>query len=213
MNPRPRKATLLRWLPDSLVLTRGPRAGRAVYLSFDDGPDPECTPRLLDLLASHNARASFFLIGERAERYPGLVERLVAEGHLLGNHSYSHARFETLPLATQLDDIARTDRVLCAFDHRVLHRFRPPYGVLPFRLVMHCAWRRRNIAYWSYDSLDYQDRSAQELAGLLRRQPPRIGDIVLMHDNREHTIALLEMLLPEWHEQGLALEALPPMSS
>ncbi|MGA9421294.1 MAG: polysaccharide deacetylase family protein [Rhodanobacteraceae bacterium] len=213
MNPRPRKATLLQCLPDSVVVTRGPRASRTLYLSFDDGPDPEYTPKLLDLLATHDARASFFLIGERAERHPRLVERLVAEGHLIGNHSYSHARFETLTLAAQLDDIARTDRVLCAFDHRRLHRFRPPYGVLPFRLVLHCAWRRRNIAYWSYDSLDYQERPAQELAGLLRRQPPRSGDIVLMHDNREHTIALLEMLLPEWREQGIAFEALPPMRS
>lgn len=211
MNLRPRKSDLLRWLPDRLVVTTGPAAGRRLYLSFDDGPDPAFTPRLLDLLATHDAHASFFLIGERAERHPQLVERLVAAGHMIGNHSYSHPHFTELTRAAQIDEITRTDRILAAFDGYALHRFRPPYGVLPLSLLLLCALRRRNIAYWSVDSLDYQDRPASELARLLRQQPPRAGDIVLMHDDREHTLELLRLVLPQWRAEGFTLAALPTL--
>ncbi|MEP7041498.1 MAG: polysaccharide deacetylase family protein [Dokdonella sp.] len=209
MNPRPRKLRLLRWLPASLFLIDGPSAGRKLYLSFDDGPDPEYTPKVLDLLAANDARASFFLVGGRAEQYPDLVRRMVSEGHMIGNHSFSHPAFEQLSLSAQLEEVAHTDRVLATFDGQAQHAFRPPCGVLPLPLVLNFAWRRRNIAYWSFDSLDYQRRPTAELAELLRQQPPRAGDVVLMHDDSAHTMELLEILLPEWRAQGFAMEALP----
>src|SRR5690349_5300060 len=93
MNPRPKKLRLLRWLPKGLMLTTAPAADRALYLTFDDGPDPAFTPRLLDLLAANDARASFFLLGEEVERHPRIVERMVADGHLVGNHSWNHPNF------------------------------------------------------------------------------------------------------------------------
>jgi peptidoglycan/xylan/chitin deacetylase (PgdA/CDA1 family) len=90
MNLKPRKQKLLRLLPNTLVQTHGSSHGGARYLTFDDGPEPEYTPRLLDLLAKHRVHASFFLIGQKVEQHPALVERIVAEGHMIGNHSYSH---------------------------------------------------------------------------------------------------------------------------
>jgi len=209
LNPRPRKLRLLRWLPTRLFLSEGPSAGSKLYLSFDDGPHPEYTPRVLDLLAAHGARASFFLVGARAKQYPELVRRMVSEGHLIGNHSFSHPAFEQLPLAAQLDEVAQTDDVLAGFDGLAQHPFRPPCGVLPIPLMLHFALRGRNIAYWSFDSLDYQHRPTLELADLLRQKPPRAGDVVLMHDDSEHTMELLEILLPEWRAQGFAMDALP----
>jgi peptidoglycan/xylan/chitin deacetylase (PgdA/CDA1 family) len=209
LNPRPRKLRLLRWLPSRLFLIEGPSAGGKLYLSFDDGPHPQYTPRVLDLLAANGARASFFLVGERAKQYPELVRRMVAEGHLIGNHSFSHPAFERLPLSAQLEEVAQTDRVLAGFDGLAQHPFRPPCGVLPVPLMLHFALRGRNIAYWSFDSLDYQHRPTQELADLLRQKPPRAGDVVLMHDDSEHTMELLEILLPEWRAQGFAMAALP----
>jgi len=102
-----------------------------------------------------------------------------------------------------------TDEVLAGFDGLAQHPFRPPCGVLPIPLMLHFALRGRGIAYWSFDSLDYQHRPTQELAGLLREKPPRAGDVVLMHDDSEHTMELLEILLPEWRAQGFAMDALP----
>jgi len=209
VNPRTRKLRLLRWLPKRIVLTARPRHSRSLYLSFDDGPDPTFTPKLLDLLAAHGARASFFLQGDNAEKHPEIVRRMVAEGHLIGNHSYTHPAFDELPLAAQLDEIDRTDRLLASFDGRPQHRFRPPRGVLPLPLVLHFVRSGRGITYWSYDSFDYRRNPACELAERLRRYPPRSGDIVLMHDDDTNTLGALEMLLPEWRAAGLTCDALP----
>ncbi|HEY8683241.1 MAG TPA: polysaccharide deacetylase family protein, partial [Rhodanobacter sp.] len=157
MNFKPNKQQLLSLLPDAMVLTHGPRQDNAIYLSFDDGPDPEHTPRLLDLLGEHRAQASFFLIGKQVERYPALAERIVAEGHALGNHSFSHPRsFGKTSLQQQLQEIERTDLLLAEFDQRAKHRFRPPRGSFSLSLLLHFVMHRRAIAYWSYDSLDYK---------------------------------------------------------
>lgn len=209
MNPRARKLHLLRRLPRRLVLTDYPADQRRLYLSFDDGPDPECTPRILDLLAAHGARASFFLLGKQVERHPELVRRMVEEGHLIGNHSYSHPTFTKIPLTEQLAEIERTDRLLAPFDGRALHRFRPPSGALPLNLLLRFARTRRCIAYWSYDSMDYRRLPAAELAAGLRSAPPRAGDIILMHDDDMSTVHALERLLPEWQAAGFSMAAMP----
>jgi peptidoglycan/xylan/chitin deacetylase (PgdA/CDA1 family) len=209
MNPRPKKLRLLRWLPMRLVLTTAPAADRALYLSFDDGPHPDYTPRLLDLLAAHDARASFFLLGEEAERHPRIVERMVAEGHLLGNHSWNHPNFTRIDWREQLAQIEATDRVLERHDGRSDHLFRPPSGHFTASLVLRFALRKRGIAYWSYDSLDYQRRPAEALVGMLRADPPRAGDVVLMHDDSEATHQALHRMLPEWRAAGFALRVLP----
>jgi peptidoglycan/xylan/chitin deacetylase (PgdA/CDA1 family) len=209
MSPRPKKLRLLRWLPRSLVLTTAPAEDRTLYLTFDDGPHPEYTPRVLDLLAANDARASFFLIGQAVEHEPRIVERIVSEGHLIGNHSYNHPRFTKLPWSEQSAQIERTDRVLEAFDQRTQHRFRPPSGHFTVAMLASFALRRRNITYWSYDSMDYLRKPAEALIDVLRADPPRPGDVVLMHDDNEATVRMLEQLLPEWRSQGFAMRSLP----
>lgn len=210
MIPRLKKQQLFDLLPDALVQTHGPRHEHARYLTFDDGPYPEHTPRLLDLLATHGARASFFVVGQQVERHPLLVERIVAEGHLLGNHSYSHTRFAQMTLRKQVAEVQRTDELLAGFDDRALHRFRPPQGYLPLPLLMHFMWHRRSVAYWSYDSLDYKKEPALELVARMRIQPPRAGDIVLMHDDSDCAGAALDKLLPEWLANGYEFHAMQP---
>lgn len=209
MKLLPTKNALLGFLPDSLATTRGPSRDRVAYLTFDDGPDPKYTPRLLDLLGKHDARASFFLIGKNIERHPEVVARIVAEGHLIGNHSYSHPHFDQLGLNEQLGEIDRTDKLLRDFDRRERHRFRTPRGVVPLPLLWHFARNRRRITFWSRDSLDYQDRSVEDLVGLLRRDTLRNGDVVLMHDDSNRAEGVLETMLPQWRAEGLSLHALP----
>jgi peptidoglycan/xylan/chitin deacetylase (PgdA/CDA1 family) len=210
MNPRPRKLKLLRWFPDRWVLTRGERRSRALYLTFDDGPHPEHTPVLLDLLAAHGAKATFFLIGREAERYPEVVERIVREGHMLGNHSWSHPQFDQLDLAAQREEIERADRLLSRFDGMARHDFRPPRGVMPRPMVLDCVRCRRRIAYWSYDSLDYSKRSAEVLIDSAKRHPLQAGEIVLMHDDSALSLHLLQAMLPEWAANGFVFESLRP---
>lgn len=209
MNKKSTKMQLLGFLPDSLVLTRGARQGPTRYLSFDDGPDPVHTPRLLDLLAKHGIRASFFVIGDKVKKHPELVKRIVAEGHMLGNHSYTHWSFKRMSLRKMLDEIDQTDQLLSAFDDRPRHRMRTPRGDLPLSLLLHFAMRWRSFVFWSYDSLDYQNQTEDALVARLRAHPPQPGDIVLMHDDSAKSTMALDVLLPEWLASGFLFQALP----
>jgi peptidoglycan-N-acetylglucosamine deacetylase len=210
MTPRPRRLKLLRLLPDTWITTAGPTGVPAMYLSFDDGPHPEFTLPLLELLARYGARATFFLVGNQVELYPEVVRSIVAGGHTLGNHSHSHPRFEQLSLTEQVGEIDRTDRLLQPFDGHARHPFRPPRGVLSIRMLAHFIRAGRPISYWSYDSLDYSREPASELLVRIDQHPPRAGDILLMHDDSDISRQMLEVLLPRWQSHGLRMEALPP---
>lgn len=209
MTPRPKKLQVLRWLPNGWVTTCGPREGQRLYLTFDDGPHPEHTPALLDLLSAHGARASFFVIGEQAERYPEIVSWIMREGHAIGNHSWSHPQFDRMPLSAQREEIERTDRLLTAIDGCERHDFRPPRGVLPPRLLLDCVRRDRRITYWSYDSLDYSRMPAEALIASAKRHPPVAGDILLLHDDNARSVRLLEAMLPIWIAEGFSFDPLP----
>lgn len=211
MNPRPNKSKVLQWLPTDWMLTRlrDGSDGRSLYLTFDDGPNPEYTSPLLDLLDAHDAKASFFLIGEQVECHPALARRIAEAGHTLGNHSYSHPQFERLSLADQFEEIQRTDRLLSSMDGRSRHMFRPPRGVLPLPMTIRCFRERRRICLWSYDTCDYSRKPIDQVLPLIQRNPVRGGDILLMHDDAGLALDLLRVLLPEWKRQGFKFRALP----
>lgn len=209
LKNRSRKFALLGLAPDAWLRTRGARGRPVLHLTFDDGPHPEFTPPLLELLAASDVRATFFLVGKEAERHPSVVRDIVAAGHALGNHSWSHPRFERLSLRLQLEEIERTDALLASFDGAGRHDFRPPRGVLPPGLVIDCIRKGRRLAMWSYDSLDYTRRPVGELLDVARRQPARAGDIVLMHDDSMIAVEMLRAQIPAWRQRGLELDALP----
>lgn len=212
MNWKLKKHDILGLLPKKLLLTRT-RDRAARYLSFDDGPEPAHTPKLLDTLARHGVKASFFLVGEKIEQFPEIVQRIVAEGHMIGNHSYSHWSFRNMTGRKQLDEVYRTDALLRLFDDRPHHRMRPPHGYVGATLLMHFARRKRSLVYWSYDSLDYQDHPVATLIQRLRTNPPAPGDIVLMHDDSDKAAEALDVLLPEWLGEGFRFDALPGNAS
>jgi peptidoglycan-N-acetylglucosamine deacetylase len=109
---------------------RGPVGRRQVSLTFDDGPDPDATPKLLRLLAARGARATFFLIGERALRHPELVREILAEGHEVGNHTWHHRNAWFLgPRATEVEILGGA-RVLAEITGSAPRLFRPPWGIV-----------------------------------------------------------------------------------
>lgn len=181
----------------------------AVALTFDDGPDPEQTPRLLDTLAEYDARATFFVIGEHVDRYPALVRRIVDEGHAVGNHTYSHLRCRELDYATLARQLDRTDAALeAALGFRFIAQplFRPPFGELRADQALYLAAKGRSLAFWNRDTRDYRGASAPEIAALSTQLAA--GDVVLLHDRFPATVKALPSLLEAIRAKGLQTTAL-----
>jgi peptidoglycan-N-acetylglucosamine deacetylase len=163
------------------VISRGRRAGRAVALTFDDGPDPEVTPRLLEILGRHRIQATFFVAGIKAERYPALVREILQRGHDVGNHSYRHDPLLVLRSRARLaDEIARTQDLLASFGIRPL-AFRPPVGVTNPRLPRVLRELGMECVTFSCRACDFGNRRIGGIAASILGKV-RPGAIVLLHD-------------------------------
>lgn len=193
------------------TVVRGPRAGQRIALTFDDGPDPESTPAILDCLAQFGARATFFVIGRYLERHPALARRMVAEGHELGNHSWGHLPWQNFySTRAHLADIERTSqliREITGLSEEPLYR--PPVGLKSPELARAAVARQLKIVAWSVHSRDTFGRRWQPVA---RRVLNRIrsGDIVLLHDghasegrHRSNARNALPLVLCGLQAQGL----------
>jgi len=168
------------------TVTRGTRDSRHVALTFDDGPDPEVTPAVMDALARYDARATFFSIGRLLNQHPQLARRLVAAGHELGNHSWRHSRWQNLFGAKEhTREIARGERAIASLTGcRVKPLYRPPIGLKSPQLARVASRRRLTLVAWSLHSRDTRIADPKRVARhVLERIRP--GDIVLMHDGHD----------------------------
>jgi peptidoglycan/xylan/chitin deacetylase (PgdA/CDA1 family) len=195
-------------LPRRLFLTDGPRHSRQVCLTFDDGPHPDYTPRLLQVLAELEVKATFFMIGREADRYPQIVRRISAEGHEVGNHSWSHYDSRSIVSADFMDEVQRTSDVLARLTGRPCCLFRPPHGKLtPAQLVR--AWMcRQTVALWNQDPKDYACRSPGDLTAFFDAHPARGGSIVLLHDNQPHAVDALPAIVAGIRARDLSFTTL-----
>ena len=175
----------------------------AIALTFDDGPDPVVTPLVLSVLKEKNVPATFFLIGEKAEKYPDLVRQILAEGHQVGNHSYSHSAWLGFFSTNRLkDDLEKCNRVLQDISGKSVTLFRPPFGVTNPRYSRALALLSMASVGWSLRSYDTVTRNS---AKLLERLVSRIrgGQIVLMHDTLSQTAEALPAFLDYCRESGI----------
>jgi peptidoglycan/xylan/chitin deacetylase (PgdA/CDA1 family)/glycosyltransferase involved in cell wall biosynthesis len=202
---------LARWgmamtLPRPYFLVRGPAHSDRVCLTFDDGPHPEHTPRLLDVLKDHDVCATFFLVGCYAEAYPELVRRIIDEGHAVGNHTYTHADPQTISSRALLQEVRRTHEALRRIAGCSTSLFRPPHGKLSAGKLLSLWSARQSIVLWNVDPKDFQQASSAELRQWFSDRPLHAGDVVLLHDNHPHAAELLPNLIHETRRQGLAFE-------
>ncbi len=163
------------------VISRGRAGTRTVALTFDDGPSPESTPVLLKLLARHKLQATFFVVGEKAARYPELITEILRRGHSIGNHSWRHDNLLALRgLKTIEKDIQATQKTLQAYGVRPLV-FRPPIGISSPRLVRALTATGLITVTFSCRAFDRGNRDIVKLADkiLARLQP---GQIIMLHD-------------------------------
>jgi peptidoglycan/xylan/chitin deacetylase (PgdA/CDA1 family) len=177
---------------------------KLVALTFDDGPDPSSTPRVLDTLAKHGAKATFFVIGRKAQAHPSLIERILAEGHELGIHGYRHSRVTAFRSAAFIrSDIARAQAVLAAHVAKPLRWFRPPIGHVTPRLASVAKELGLVLTCWSIRGLDGLPGVAT--ARVERRVSSRLHDgaIIALHDafEREPGTPAGVLALPAIFEQ------------
>ena len=173
------------WAPHlvtPLCVWRAPRgAGRRIALTFDDGPDAEFTPRVLDILAARGVRASFFLVGARAARAPQAVRAIAGAGHEIASHGWSHRSLWLCGPARTNDEIGRAHATLAELTGTAPALFRPPWGMV--NAAMFGALRRhgQRCVFWSIQPEGLRPTSAAvQVERVLRRARP--GAIVDLHD-------------------------------
>jgi peptidoglycan/xylan/chitin deacetylase (PgdA/CDA1 family) len=193
------------------TLCRARRRDRVVALTFDDGPHPDRTPVILDILARHGAEAAFFVIGERAVAHPGIVQRMVDEGHAVGNHTFGHrACFPLAGAGSMRRDIEECSAVITRITGRRPQLFRPPFGVTNPSLAR-ALGGGYTVAGWSVRSLDTVSRWSRERVFRRVRRRLRPGAVVLLHDDREGGDRLLEMILTHIESAGYRVERFDKM--
>lgn len=184
---------------------RGAAGSQAIALTFDDGPVAGKTGRLLDILAQHRVPATFFCIGHRVQAGQQLVQRIHAEGHLLGNHTYWHGTlFDLLPASRVARELAETDEAICAGTGLRPRFFRPPYGVTNPMIARAVRKRQYTVAGWSVRSFD---TVTSDPARLLKRVTKSLkgGDVVLFHDHCESTLTILPAFIEHVKKLGLKI--------
>jgi peptidoglycan/xylan/chitin deacetylase (PgdA/CDA1 family) len=153
-----------------------------IALTFDDGPDPEVTPRVLDVLAAHGARATFFCVGGRARRHPGLVRDVAAAGHAVENHTEHHSTgFAWYGRARLRAEIDAAQRTLAALAGRAPRYFRAPFGMRSPLLDPALAQLGLRLVSWTRRGYDTRDADAARVLGRLVRGLAA-GDILVLHD-------------------------------
>ena len=179
-----------------------------VLFTFDDGPHPEGTVLVLDALRRHGARAVFFVVGSRVHRAPELLQRILDEGHVLGNHSYTHDREAMSGLARYRADLQRCQDIVESSTGFRPTLFRPPLGEITMGSALASRTLGLRSVFWSVDSDDWRMRHEDDViprvAGLDEALAGRgLREIVLMHDERLYTAMLLDRILPGLVDRGI----------
>ena len=194
-------AVYLRWLYPK-ALWRVDRRERAVYLTFDDGPIPESTPFILDILRRFGVRATFFVVGDNVRKYPDLFQQIIDEGHLVGNHTHNHISGFRHTVRDYMFNVEKANAYIRS------HFFRPPHGWM--RLAQY-AWlsRRYKVVMWDVVTRDYSKwMTPDDIVNNVKRYV-RNGSIITFHDSLK-AIDKLHTALPQslqWlTEQGYAFK-------
>ena len=185
------------------------RTGQAVYLTFDDGPIPEVTPAVLDILAKYGVKATFFMVGENIEKHPEVYEQVVKAGHSIGNHTYNHLKGWKYSTKEYLANVEKSP--ITNHQSPITNLFRPPYGKATLcqrRALTRLGYR---IIFWDILTRDYEaSRTPEQMLAQIQKET-RPGSIINFHDSLKSNERMLTVLPQaiEWlQDQGYELAAL-----
>ncbi len=192
------------------------RQGQAVYLTFDDGPIPEVTPKVLEILDRYGVKATFFMVGENIDKHPEVFAQVVKGGHAIGNHTYNHMKGWKVSTRTYMENVAKWEEAVQrnypnGYPAPVLNRFRPPYGRT-------WVWERKAVAakgyriyLWDVLTRDYNPRRTPEAMLAQIKSCTRPGSIINFHDSvksNERMLATLPQAIEWLLAQGYELKTL-----
>lgn len=178
---------------------------KVISLTFDDGPGPEFTPQLLDILEKHNAKATFFMVGEAAQEHPKLVKQIADCGHCIGNHSWDHSSFPLLTSRERQNQILWCEKATAPYGKKF---FRPPYGHQSLMSHFDVLYLGYKVVTWNVMAEDWLDRGADVMVEKTANKI-KCGSIVLFHDrlhtflekklaNRQQMLRAVDMLLEKF---------------
>ncbi len=192
---------------DFFFISRPEVEENRIALTFDDGPDGEFTPAILDILAEKNIKATFFLLGENVACFPEVTLRIHREGHLIGNHSWSHPDFRNLEVEEIIDrEIKPAAEAISKITGETPVLIRPPYGAIGDDAIKELGKQGYKVINWSVDTFDW-DIKLNEPAEITQRvlKYAHPGDIILLHSgggDRENTVEALPYLINSLQEKG-----------
>jgi len=189
------------------VVWEVPMKEKLVALTFDDGPNPLTTPKILDLLAENDAKSTFFVIGKRMDQFPDVVKREALEGHEVANHTYSHLYLNHRISERRLaDELSRTEKQILNLTGKHSLWFRPPGGFFTDSVIKIARDHGYKMVLWSWhqDTKDWSSPGTRKIIDKVLKNV-RNGDIVLFHDHVQgsmQTVEALETILPELKKRG-----------
>lgn len=188
------------------VVWRMNPSSKVVYLTFDDGPIPECTPQVLEILSHYGVKASFFMVAENADRYPDLLQHVREADHTIGNHTYHHLKGYKTCLTSYLRDIADAHAVLQT------HLFRPPHGRMTYSQKKALREAGYQIYLWDVLTHDYNPKYTPAKILRIVQHFTRNGSIIVFHDSLKSKDRMLQALpkVIEWLQaEGYSIQPLP----
>lgn len=181
--------------PDAAV---GLQEKKKIALTFDDGPDEECTPMLLDGLASRGVKATFFVIGKQAEEQPQIMERLVKEGHLIGNHTYNHVDIRHMTESAAKEEILKANEVIAKYTGEEPCFLRPPFGNGSSKLEKDIEMIQ---VLWTIDTMDWSCQNESKICSTVYREIEE-NSIILMHDEYPTSVRAALSIIDQLQKEG-----------
>ncbi|MDO9578190.1 MAG: polysaccharide deacetylase family protein [Candidatus Cloacimonadales bacterium] len=192
---------------------------KAICLTFDDGPHPVYTPQILQMLAKHDMKATFFITGSKIQKYRKILEQMISEGHEVGNHGYSHRNLIFKSKEFILNEINKTDELLreCGAKGEIV--FRPPYGRMSLKAIFLLGELNKKIIMWNIPTKDYKAENSQSIIRKIRKKL-KPGGIIILHDagklinsnvDRTFTIEAVELIIEEILQKGYSFKTISEM--
>ena len=178
----------------------------AIYLTYDDGPHPDNTMKILASLDRYNVKATFFMIGINMEKHPDIVQMIVTGGHTLGYHSYRHKSLKKMSLREIREDFAKIQKLSSQFNYQIT-LYRPPFGDLSLKAFLYLLFSPWKIVMWTLDCRDSFD-APDEVIDNIRPEKISDGEVILLHDDYEHAEQIIENALREYQINSVRCRAL-----